>query len=358
MILFLSFLIIMQAVCASNKTAFYINDGFDFANGKRVVSKIPPGNKTWNKPTWTKYYTPSDLIKGAYEKYDLSYDKPLITYYSGTGYVFSWFQIIRIPMDRPWWKFWKHRYYILRYRPEICWDGTSCYHKFFQIIKDFSPPRNEVRKMYYHCIDLDRNFEKITSYLQDRYDHYNFPRMKQLVSEIFKTGNEKLVFTDNHLNRSDEISRYVIKHRKQYPEQLPDIFLKMTGSPSWYAYKLDKDNNSFMMLEYFYNPSRRNALYLALDMTKGYKYGITLSNQFNMLSRRKLLKKFKGQVMPDDMTKLPSIPKPVSSPSSRARRLNIYYEDTYLKLPEREVALQMTFNAEFLRQYWKKILSQ
>lgn len=263
-------------------------------------------------------------------------------------------------MGRPWWKFWKHRYYILRYRPTVCWDGISCYHKFFRIIKDFSPPKDEVRKMYYHCITLNSNFEKITSYLQERYDHYNLPKMKQRVSEIFKTGNEKLVFTDNHLNYSNDISRYIIKHRKQYPEQLPDKFLKMTSSSSWDSYKLDKEGSSFMMLEYFYNPSKRNALYLALDMTEEYKYGISLSNQFNILSKRGLLKKFKEQVMPDDMTKLPPIAKPVPAPPAspiQIRALNVYYEDTYRKLPEREIALQMTFNAKYLRQYWQKILS-
>lgn len=177
-VLFLSCLIILQA-CSSSKTAFYINEGFDFANGKKVISKFPSGSKMGRKAIWTRYYAPGWITKGVYEKYGINNDKPLITYYCGTGYVFSWFKIIRVPMDRPWWKFCKHRYYILRYRPTECWDGISCYHKFFQIIKDFSPPRKEVQKMYHHCIVLNSNFEKITSYLQERYDHYKTLKMKQ-----------------------------------------------------------------------------------------------------------------------------------------------------------------------------------
>ncbi len=350
---FLLFLISLQHCIRPDEESFYINQGFDFANGRNVTSKVSADPK--GKVIWTKYHDADKSMLEIYKKYGLGYEKPLITYSCGKGYIFSWFNIIRIPQSRPWWKFWRHDYYILRYRPTVCWDGISGHAQFFQIIKKFSPPKEEVRQIYDGCIAHNRDFKTLTGYLQERYDHYNVPHTKKIISEIFKSGDGKIVFSDGCYERPGEIARYILKYRDQYPRQLPDHFLALACAPQWDTGYLDKDGNSFMMLEYFYNPGKKNALYLALSMTNG-KYGFSLSREFLALSKKKLLKTFISQVMPEDSSVLPSLPDPTPVPANPGRALDIYYVDTYLNLPERETALQMTFNFKYLRKYWQKAL--
>ncbi len=353
-------LVVLQVACA--KDGYYINYGFDFANGQYLSSKSKlNGNQ---QAIWTKCFS-RDSKEDVYKKYGISHDKPVITYISSMGYEYCWFKIDRVPWNGPWWRLWRHEYYILNYRPAICRMGRNCYGDFFTIIKKFSPPKQEVQKIYQECIALNKDWTKIRNYLEDRYDFYNKDNMKKLYTEIcekktLKNHNDyRDIFRKNN---SDiiEFSRYIKKNRKLYPKQLPDNILTFITSKNLGLYCLRSDKFDFITLEYKNYQSKKNALYLVLAMTQPNKCDPNVSGWFDQLHKLKLLKKFLNQVMPADLSWLPPLPKP--EPEIRPKEIVYdvmpYYTDTYENLPERDSALQMTFNYTELRKYWHQQLKK
>lgn len=341
------------------KENFYINNGFDFANGKYLSSKT--SGKIGEDVIWTKYCPPEWWSKeDVYKKYNIGNDKPIITYISGTGYEYCWFKIVR---NRAWWRVWRHRYYILSYRPRGCKDGANRYGTFFHIIEKFSPPKNKVQEMYKKCVSFNNDFKKVTSYLEDHYDYYNIANMKKLYQELCdkKSYSEFYDFIDKlkkEGNKPRELARYIVKNRSSHPKKLPDNILKFTTEPSLNLPVFGTDNISLMMHEYTYNPSLKNAYYLILYLTRGYDDSVDLSYKFKYLMKQKLFVKFINQVTPKDKSLLLPLPSPKIRPTTGGYHSNVYYTDTYQGFPERENALQISFNPKKLRSYWLKELKK
>ncbi len=346
------FLALALIVALTSTPEYYINQGIDFATGKRVVGKYI-GEKT-GKPVWVKYSS-NPNYEAIMKKYHLGYKEPILSYYCGTSYRFSWFSFNSVHRGM---RFWKWRYYILKPRSYMCWDGISVYSTFYQIVGKFSPPPNDVKEMYDECIRIYESktdvFKQTQKYLQERYEHYYSPRLKGIIERLFKTGDEKLYMN----SEPEQIAKYLYKNRNDFPDQLPDNFLRLAVKQDLFIRVCAGPwkNNSFLLKEFISHPTKKNALYLALSRIKDYMSGYhRLDSEFRELDKVGRLKQFVKMVMPDKPVR--ALPAP-RTPSKHGRALNIYYKDTYKGLPERNAALQMTFNTKLLRAYWENELKK
>jgi len=310
-ILFLLFFLL-----AGCRSPYAIQEGFDFATGEYVTAKYICNDKSgelegqaiWIKraPGWSKYY----------QKYKLSYSEPILIYCGGTFYDSSGGHA-------------------------ECWDGFSSYDMFCRIISEYSPPVEDVQKMFRHCIKLYKakvDYKIVAAYLTER---------KQFCSDPVNIEwlRKTMAFPDKYKGelrgcgweKFDCLKRW----RASFPEKLPPAFLDIC---------INSDACDFLLSEYIKNPERANVVRLGKVMTL---YDMPdeefIETVFVALDKAGTLDEFLKVVLPPD---LPSLPPPVAG---NEKWMNEYGPTDYKDIPHRESALRFVVNIPQIRDHLARL---
>jgi len=335
--LILTTLLMISWKTAGSETLYTEYTLTDFANGDTVTQKIAYNNvKISEHRTANKYYAP--ILK----KYKLGYHKPILQFLSSAQYTTEciWLEKEKDNNILSW------KIHYGWGRPG--WMGDSFapgYALFFIIVVNFSPPEQEVHKMYAECIrifeaekDDCKRLELTQKYLKTCYDHYNAAELKKTAATLTQAPDNDMLSQAN----MSELVKYIQEHRSDYPKILPDTFwlLLLSGNRNEYCFQ---EEYLLPSEEYYANPSEKNAYLLATFLTGDKPDERNIVDLFKELQKRNLLSKFLKQIMPSN---LPPLPAPKQR--EEANDSDTYYTDSAQDAPSRHNALQLICNYQQL----------
>lgn len=325
---------------AGQEEDYYINNGFDFSNGKFVIQKKEKdGGDTITHSAQSEYLE-------LYKKYGLSHTKPLIHYFCGTGYTQnSLIRFVKYPNG-------KLKWYFFEDIPRSCWDGYTPILDFLKFIRRNDLPFEEVRQMYAGCVERFNDHKKLDQYVKGCMDDAEYSKLMPQIRNHVNRGDERAFELD-----PSRVERMIKKHRNEFPSELSAQFMSLLAS---------KTSCDFLEWEYLRNPTQHNAIYLILAHTNDFKYmedeHFYELNIFNKLQKTGDLSLFVRHIYPDAIT-FPPLPIPQEKTRDKNGRItgwfgNVYYTDTYAGLPERQKLLNISANIERCRIYWHQELQK
>ena len=271
---------------------YYINHGYDFATGETLTEKR--AGKTSGKLVWQKR---GEGYRKLYEKYGIGYPEPLPFFGGGTGYTFEWFKIQTMNRGL---KFWRWRYYILRDRPGMCWDGAAQESLFFQILRECEPTEEDAKRIFAETVRLRKSnvdYRVIEEYLQGQYDGLKADEFRAVFSDYL---NSPAGAVDRKWEyRREGILRLLMREREKWPVRLSDRFYYDALS-SEYTVSLYAD---FFRFEYGRDPSEFHAALLALSSINSGRE----EKLFRELTAENRLERFLRQVIPENLPPQPPL---------------------------------------------------
>lgn len=326
---------------AGQEEDYYINNGFDFSNGKFVIQKREKdGGDTITHSAQSEYLE-------LYKKYGLSHTKPLIHYFCGTGYTRnSLIRFVKYPNG-------KLKWYFFEDIPRSCWDGYTPILDFLKFIRRNDLPFEEVRQMYAGCVERFNDHKKLDQYVKGCMDDAEYSKLMPQIRKFVDTGDAKLYDEIGW----ERIERMVKKYRNLFSSELPVSSMEFLSS---------KSSCDFLEWEYLRNPTKRNAIYLILAYINDFQYvgnkNFYYLNIIDNLHRQNKLSLFLSQIYPDSLT-FPPLPDPQEKIKNKDGVVigwfgNVYYTDTYAGLPERQKLLNISANIERCRIYWHQELQK
>ena len=355
---------------------YSIVHGRDFANGQLVITKMLNDDKT---VVWTKDDGSMDAFSSSftltYTQYKLHHDKPLIDYLWRTAYIKNPFICIVVPSHTKWWHFefkeWKCYFFKdVQGYPKTPPLGIV-YHmttQFLNYLENNDLPIDEVQKAYKEIVRLFDDKEKCAAFIDDFIDSHEKIKIITMVADAAKTGS--LPPGDIEW---DPIARIILKHRDDFPDDLPDIIMEKLLDV-WQLPDAQEDT-SFMLNNYLFRPTEYNALHVflevmgylqkknnaenAIEKTEEETREAMFDGVFDILHKHNLLEKSLTQVYSDDV-ETPPLPAPAAIPPdySGYRLINIYYTDTYDDIPEREKLLKISCFPDVFKTYWQERLKR
>ncbi len=310
--------------------------GYDFATGENLTRKLVKGKVIWEKRT--------EGVKKLYKKYHLSYPEPMIQCSSITDYVFEIFCIKT--MNRGW-KFWRWRYYILRYRPGRTGDGACFDATFFRILRECKLTEADAKRIFLKTISMEKSGiegREVQKYLIGQYDLLKAADYKQIFQDYLNKTLKRNIYWE--WSRRGIFSM-VISEREKWPKRFPKHFYEdayRSNYVSCYSYY------DFFKFEYIREPSEFHAALLAHNTTEPDKL-------FKMLYDKKKLDLFLKQIMPKKLPPLPA-PAPKGSPVRMDANPGQYWAYEYKKLPYRKQLLQWRCFKKQLKEHWEKMIQE
>lgn len=271
---------------------YYINNGYDFATGETLTEKRigdMSGKLVWQKR--------GDGYRKLYGEYGLGYAEPLPFFYGGTGYTFELFKILTMNRGV---KFWRWRYYILRDRPGMCWDGAPPELIFLNILRECAPTEDDAKRIFTETVRLRKSKAgnmAIEKYLRDQYDELSADEYRAVFSDYLNSSDGAADWRWDY--RRVGILRLLMREREKWPMRLPDFFyrdaLSFGCSMCEYA--------DFFRFEYGRDPSAFHAALLALSFMGSGRSELL----FRELTAENRLERFLRQVIPEDFPAQPSL---------------------------------------------------
>lgn len=287
--------------------SYYLNDGYDLATGEEIIEKEGiDGQRIWLKR--------EKGHKELYQKYNIAYSEPMLYFICRTGYD-------------------------AQNNAVEFWDRFNSVHGvFFELLQNFDLSPQNVNEIFQQCVRFHREkkeAEIVRKYLLGRRADCNSAVIGKKLAE-YCTGAGEYASAFPGGDEFHEMLILLAKNRNVYPEDLPEPFYREV-----IKYRGDNGATDFLLSEYVFNPSLRNAYMLASAISEK-----NIEYIFRTLKEKDLLDLFLQSVMPKNLPKMWPIPD-----NSKAAR----FDNQYLDAPRREDLLRLIINRD---QFFRHIYQQ